>query len=193
MFRMTRRLIAILLAYLLVACASTAPTAPRIELPKLRLAPADFGATLSLAQRLTVLQLPRSAAEEAPREQTLDAQLEIEPGELRLAAFALNQRVLSLRWNGRELTQIRHPLLPRAVDAERVLRDVQLAYWPLASVRAALAEGWSVEDGEGWRELRFDGRTQARIDYAGLPRWQGRADLDNRAEGYRLAIESTVQ
>jgi len=187
-----RRLIAILLGALLTACAS-APPPPRIELPRLRLAPADFGQTLSLAQRLTVLQLPRSAAEEAPAEQSLDALLEIEPGELRLAAFALNQRVLSLRWDGRELGQNRHPLLPRAVDAERVLRDVQLAYWPLASVRAALPAAWSVEDGEGWRELRLNGQLQLRIDYAGRPRWQGRTDLDNRAEGYRLAIESSVQ
>ncbi len=187
-----RRLIAILLVAMLAACAS-APPAARVELPALRLAPADFGQTISLAQRLTVLQLPRSAAEEAPHEQSLDAQLEIEPAELRLAAFALNQRVLSLRWDGRDLTQTRHPLLPRAVDAARVLRDVQLAYWPLASLQSALPAGWTAEDGSSWRELRLNGQTQLRIDYAGQPRWKGRADLDNRAEGYRLAIESAVQ
>jgi len=187
-----RHLIVAVFTVLMAACAAPR-TVARVELPLLHLAPTDFGRTISLAQRLTVLQLPRSAAEEAPREQSLDAQLEIEPTELRLAAFALNQRVLSLRWDGRELTQTRHPLLPRGVDAERVLRDVQLTYWPLASVQAALPAGWTAEDGSAWRELRLNGQTQVRIDYAGQPRWQGRADLDNRAEGYRLAIESAQQ
>lgn len=175
---------------LLVACAQTPPPAPLPQLPSLQLSPASFGASLSLAQRLTVQQLPDAAARRPAPEHSLEAQLEIEPAELRLAAFALNQRVLTLRWDGRELQAQRHRMLPEEVDAARVLRDVQLVYWPLAAVAAALPAAWQVSDEEGRRSLRFEGRLQVQIDYAGTPRWQGVAELDNRREGYRLRIES---
>jgi len=184
-----RRLIVLLAAALLAACAQTAAP-PAAGVPSLRLSPASFGASLSLVQRLTVQQLPSAARRSAP-EQSLEAQLEIEPGELRLAAFALNQRVLMLRWDGLALQTQRHALLPAEVDAERVLRDVQLVYWPLAAVAAALPAGWTVADADSQRLLSFGDQVQVLIDYAGLPRWQGRAELDNRREGYRLTIEST--
>jgi len=188
-----RRLIVLLAAALLAACAQTAapPAAPpTASVPALRLSPASFGASLSLAQRLTVRQLPAAARRPVP-EQSLEAQLEIEAGELRLAAFALNQRVLMLRWDGLALQTQRHALLPAEVDAERVLRDVQLVYWPLAAVAAALPAGWTVADADSQRLLSFGDQVQVLIDYAGQPRWQGRAELDNRREGYRLTIEST--
>lgn len=186
-----RRLIVLLAAALLAACAQTAAPPPAASLPALRLSPASFGGSLSVVQRLTVQQLP-AAARRPPPEQSLEGQLEIEPGELRLAAFALNQRVLMLRWDGLALQTQRHALLPAEVDAERVLRDVQLVYWPLAAVAAALPPGWTVADAHSQRRLSFGDQVQVLIDYAGLPRWQGRAELDNRREGYRLTIESSL-
>ena len=177
---------------LLAACAQ-APVRPRsLQMPELGLSPASLGARLSLAQRLTVQQLPDAATEGLPPERSLEAQLEIETGELRLAAFAMSQRVLLLRWDGHNLEVKRHPLLPAAVDASRVLRDIQLVYWPLAAVQAALPEGWSVEDSGAQRRLLHAGEIEVQIGYAGEPRWQGRAELDNRLERYRLAIDSSV-
>ena len=84
-------------------------------------------------------------------------------------------------------------MLPDAVDGARVLRDVQLVYWPLAAVAAALPTGWAVVDTPAGRSLSFEGQPQVQIDYSGTPRWKGRATLDNRREGYRLTIESSVQ
>jgi Protein of unknown function (DUF3261) len=186
-----RRLTALAVITLLAACAQTPPL-PRLQLPALQLTPASFGGSLALAQRLTVRQLPDTARRQLPAEQSLEAQVEIEPAELRLAAFALNQRVLMLSWDGRELQVQRHLMLPAEVDAARVLRDLQFVYWPLAAVVAALPAGWSVADLGPRRTLSFDGQVRMQVDYAGLPRWQGRAELDNRLEGYRLAIESNA-
>lgn len=189
---MRARLSPYLSALLLAACAQ-APVAPRLHLPTLQLAPASLGASLSLAQRLTVQQLPEQALRhEAPTEQSLEAQIEIDPQALRLAAFAMNQRVLLLQWDGSALQQQRHTMLPAAVDGARVLRDVQLAYWPAAAIAAALPAGWSVADEGSRRTLAFEGQPQVLIDYSASPRWAGRAELDNRAEGYRLSIESRV-
>ena len=176
---------------MLAACAQ-APVQPRLQMPALQLSPSEFGVSVSLAQRLTVQELPDGVAQDLPQERSLEAQLEIEPTELRLAAFAMNQRVLLLRWDGHHLDVKRHPLLPAAVDAGRVLRDIQLVYWPLSAVQAALPPGWSVQDTGTERRLLHEGEIEVQISYAGEPRWQGRAELDNRLERYRLAIDSSI-
>ena len=188
-----RRLILLSCALTLAACAQAPVQPARLQMPALQLSPASLGATVSLAQRLTVQDLPDNAATEGvPQERSLEAQLEIETGELRLAAFAMSQRVLLLRWDGHNLDVKRHPLLPAAVDAGRVLRDIQLVYWPLAAVQAALPHGWTVEDSGMQRRLLHEGEIEVQIAYAGVQRWQGRAELDNRLERYRLAIDSSV-
>ena len=190
---MRRRELIVLTGLVLVGCASALPPEPRLRLPELKLAPASLGVSVSLAQRLTVKQLPREAGVRAPTaERSLEVQLEVDASELRLAAFALSQRVLMLRWDGHDLQVQRHLMLPAEVDAARVLRDIQLVYWPLEAVQAALPSGWGVSDAEQRRTLSFEGEPQVVVDYAGLPRWQGRAELDNRLEGYRLSIESNV-
>ena len=189
---MRRRELTILAALALAACAH-APEAPRLHLPALKLAPSSLGLSLSLAQRLTVRQLPAAAdSPMPPQEHSLEVQLEIDASELRLAAFAMGQRVLLLRWDGRELQSQRHPMLPGEVDEAGVLRDIELSYWPVEAIRAALPPGWLLDDAAQRRTLSFDGDPQVVIDYAGSPRWQGRAELDNRLEGYRLSIESKL-
>ena len=184
-----RELIALLPALGLAACAHPVRP-PALRLPALKLAPASLGASLSLAQRLTVRELPGGAGNTAER--SIDVQLQVDAQALRLAAFALNQRVLMIVWDGRELQVQRHPMLPAEVDAARVLRDIQLCYWPAEAVRAALPAGWTLQDERSRRVLSNEQDPQVVIDYSAEPRWQGRAELDNRAERYRLSIESTT-
>ncbi|MFO1252517.1 MAG: DUF3261 domain-containing protein [Inhella sp.] len=179
-----RRLILSLLVGLLAACAST-PPAPPPRLPAFRVAPADFGAPLQLVQRLQVLQLRDD--QRAPKERQLDTLLQLDGEALRLAALALNQRVLTLVWDGRELQVQRHPLLPAEVDPERVLRDIALVFAPLSALRQGLGPEWALSDSEGRRELRLNGQLLLVVHYL-----QGReqVEIDNRAERYRLRIES---
>jgi hypothetical protein len=155
----------------------------------LALPPAQFGASVSLAQRLTITRLD---AGNAPAH-TLDALLEIDAHSMRLAGFALNQRVLTLEWDGQNLHQSASPLLPAVVDARHVLRDIQLVYWPADAVRAALPSGWSLIEQGSTRQLLQNGLPAVLIHYAGAPRWSGTTQLDNRLEGYRLVIESQAQ
>ncbi len=70
--------------------------------------------------------------------------------------------------------------------AERVLDDLQLALWPTAAIAAALPAGWEVIDDGHQRSLSRDGTVWLllqRLD-------DGSMQLDNRAEGYALRIES---
>ncbi|MGX5731628.1 DUF3261 domain-containing protein [Pseudoxanthomonas beigongshangi] len=173
-----RRLIALLgMLCLLAACAHRAP-APAVVLPSLRLAPAALGASLAVQQRLHF--------EFGAQRRDLDALLEVDAQEVRLAVQALGQSGVRLQWDGRDLQQQRAPWLPAAVRGERVLDDLQFALWPLDAVRDALPADWRVED---------DGR-ERRLSRAGTP-WlvltreaPDRLRLRNLAEGYALEIQT---
>jgi len=173
-----RRLIALWgILCLLAACAHRVP-APAVELPALRLAPAALGAPLAVQQRLHF--------EFGKQQRDLDALLEVDAQEVRLAVQALGQSGVRLQWDGRELRQQRAPWLPAAVRGERVLDDLQFALWPVDAVRDALPADWRVED---------DGH-ERRLSQAGTP-WlvltresPGRLRLRNLAEGYALEIQT---
>ncbi|GAA0760439.1 DUF3261 domain-containing protein [Ideonella azotifigens] len=172
----------------LCACAA-APVAERHELPMLRLSPALLTESASLQQRLRVTRLDdgRVAA------QSIDVQLQLEPGGLLLAAFALGQRVLLLQWDGQDLQEQRHAMLPASVDAAHLLRDMSLVYWPAASVQQALPQGWSFIETEAGRELRHDGQLAVSIRIDGPLLGRSQVQLRNLQEHYALQIESAPQ
>ncbi len=177
--------VAAALAVLLAACAH-APRRPVTPLPALALAPAAFGGTIGLAQQLRFARLDGAAMGAKP----LDAALEIDAEHVRLAALALNRRVLTLSWDGRALEVERDPQLPPQVDPARVLRDVQLVLWPAAAIAAALPPGWTLHESGLRRELRHGETVAVAIAYAATPAWAGTIVLENRHEGYRLTIDS---
>ena len=138
------------------------------------------------------LQLSRLDGRDSPA-QPLDALLEIDPQGLHLAGFALQQRILTLHWDGQKLESWRHPLLPDSVDAGKILRDIELVYWPVAAIQASLPAGWQLEEADGERHLSLGGEIQLLIRYHVDAAGQGQIELENRREGYRLQIESSPQ
>ena len=66
--------------------------------------------------------------------------------------------------------------------------DLQLALWPADAIRAVLPPEWTLRETATTRELVRDGRAWLSVD-GGI---DGRMRLDNRAEGYRLEIESVA-
>lgn len=175
-----KRLVGIAALAGLAACSTTPPAQPgRLEL---RLAPASLGASISVQQHLKV--------EREGRTDDLDAALEIDADHVELVGLALGQRVLTLNYNGKELTSWRHALLPSQVRAEDVLEDLQLTLWPADAIRAALPAGWRIEE-DGLHRTLFQGEELvASIDCSGLPRWNGKTVLDNRRYHYRLTVVS---
>jgi len=173
------RAIPLICALLLAACATTPPAAARLGL---RLAPAALGETISVQQHLTV--------ERAGKTNDLDAALEVDATRINLVGLALGIRVLSLDYDGREISEWRHPMLPNEVRAGDVLEDLQLTLWPVEAIAAALPAGWQIEEQGLRRTLRREGEVVATIDYSGTPRWQGKAVLDNLRYKYRLTVVS---
>ena len=181
-----RSLIVLVATLVLGACA--VPVVPqRVQLPQPRLAPEAMDAVVSLEQRLTIERAP---AGRPVTTHSLDTLLEIDAQSLRMAAFALGQRVLTLNWDGTHLVSERHPLLPAEVDAAYVLRDVQWMYAPLQALRTVLPPGWLLEEVGGERILSHDAVPVLLIRYDSASRWSGRNKLENRLEGYTLTIES---
>lgn len=174
-------------ALLLAACAATPPaTAPTAAPTRLhlQLAPATLGVSLSLQQHLTV--------ERAGRTDEIDTVLEIEPDHLNLVGLAFGQRVMTLAYDGKELKTWRHFMLPKEVQGEDVLQDVQLTLWPAAAIRTALPEGWTLEENDMRRTLLQDHEVVTQIDYPDRKAWGGKVVLSNLRYHYKLTIQSVL-
>lgn len=172
------RVLALCGLLLMAGCASMRAPRPAIELPVLHLAPAALGRSLALQQRLVFSH--------GEHRSTLDALLETDEHEVRLAVQALGQTGVTLRWDGRVLEQHRAPWLPPQVRAERVLDDLQFALWPVAAVRAVLPAGWQVVEQGSERRLEHAGRAWLVLVQGD----DGHQRLRNLAEGYALDIQS---
>jgi len=165
---------------LMTGCST--PPRPEPGRLTLQLAPAALGASIALQQHLKV--------ERNARIDELDTALESDADHVQLVGLALGQRVLSLNYNGKELTSWRHVMLPSQVRAEDVLGDLQLVLWPVEAIRQALPEGWRIEE-QGLHRTLFQGDDiVSSIAYSGQPRWSGTVLLENQRFHYRLTIQS---
>ncbi len=167
---------------LMTGCAT--PPSPEPGRLTLQLAPAALGASIALQQHLKV--------ERNARIDELDTALEIDADHVQLVGLALGQRVLSLNYNGKELTSWRHVMLPSQVRAEDVLGDLQLVLWPVDAIRRALPAGWRIEEQGLHRTLSQGDDIVSTIEYSGQPRWSGIVVLENRRFHYRLTIQSAA-
>jgi len=159
-------------------CATAPATKARLGL---KLAPAALGESISVQQHLKV--------ERDGRTDEMDVALQVEPDAVDVVGLAFGQRVLSLRYDGKQLTEWRHVMLPSQVRADDVLEDLQLTLWPLAAVAQALPAGWRVGEHGLRRTVYLDDEPIMLIDYSGLPRWSGTVVLENLRYKYRLTIE----
>lgn len=175
---MHRLIASLLLCLLLASCASTRMPVPLVQLPTLQLAPSALPQPLQLQQRLQFRF--------GTHERELDALLEADGSQVRLAVQAMGQTGVRMVWDGTTLEQTRAPWLPPQVRGERVLDDLQFALWPAAAIRAALPAGWTLVDSGGERRLEQGGKAWLLLE----PLPDGRVRLRNLAEGYELVIES---
>lgn len=175
------RLIATLVAaVLLCACAGqgarrATDASANVEL---RLPPASLGRELALQQQLSF--------EFGKETRTLDALLEADSSEVRLAVQAMSQSALRLRWDGQTLDQQRAEWLPPTLRGERVLSDLQLAYWPVEAIRAALPAGWRLDLEGSDRQLREGDQDVTTVHYPS----PDRIEIVQHRENFRLVIVS---
>jgi hypothetical protein len=176
----TATLIALLTG--LVGCTQLSAHRDYQSLPLL--SPATFGVEASALQRLSVTNETDGAM------LVLDAAVEVDSQQLRVAGFLLGQRILLLSWDGDVLQEMRDPVVPKSLNGRAILRDLQLVYWPVAAVRAALRPGWRLEEQASERRLYYGAGLileSKRHDTVPL----GDAQLWNHLEHYRIDIKAS--
>lgn len=173
-----------LAAALLSACAAVppAPEAGRSYLPILP--PSSLNAARSAEQVLH--------AAYGEREATLYCILDVSAERLRVIGLtALGQRVFTLEQDALGVRVERSPFAPGELQPQDILADIQLAYWPLATLQAVLPpETRLTEPRVGLRRLFRGKRLVAEVHYAADDPWNGRLWLVNLERGYSLDITS---
>lgn len=176
--RQGRHLAVLAIFALMAGCATAPPPQARLGL---KLPPAALGTSISVQQHLKV--------ERAGRTDDLDVALQVEPDAIDVVGLAFGQRVLTMRYDGKELTSWRHMMLPSQVRPEDVLEDMQLTLWPAESIATALPAGWRIAEQGLTRTLYLENEPIMRIVYSGTPRWSGTVVLENLRYRYKLTIE----
>jgi hypothetical protein len=178
-----RRSLASLLLLALVACASTAPRPVPVARPLV--APASLG-----TDRL-VSQIVRGAF--GARELTLHCVVTVKDGAMTLVGLnSLGVRLFTIRYDGAAVQTETLPAMSGPLMPERLLADLQLVYWPLASLSTPMAAaGWQLtEPAAGVRRLRRGEQLVAEAHYSSGDPWSGRSWLVNFEFGYSLQIDS---
>jgi hypothetical protein len=165
-------------------CAATGARRDFEQMPLLP--PAAFGMEAQGQQRLTLSREAGGAT------LTLDAAVEVDAGELRVAGVLLGQRILLLVWDGARLRETREPVVPEALRGRAILRDLQLVYWPAEAIRAALPRGWRLQEEAARRQL-YRGATVVFESRRGDAVPLGSASLWNHLGQYRIDIESSYE
>jgi len=172
----------ILMLLLLSGCATSGVRREFEALPLLT--PAALGMSTASQQRLTLSRDTGAAM------LTIDAAIEVDAEELRVAGLLLGQRVLLLTWNGKDLRESREPVVPASLEGRAILRDLQLTYWPAEAIRAALPHGWRLKE-DGMRRQLYHGMTLVLESERGDAIPLGEAALWNHVGHYRIDIEAS--
>jgi hypothetical protein len=182
---------AIALCVLLAAC-TTPPQAPDDDTQR---APDDWPLSppSALGRSVQVKQILHAAF----GDETVDLQcvLTVAPDRLTVVGVTpLGVRAFSIAYDGNRVDAQRASQAPSFIGGARLLDDIQLVFWPLPALQAALTpSGWTVvEPFVGTRRLLRDRTLIAEVHYAGTDPWSGRAWLVNFRDRYTLSIDTAA-
>jgi hypothetical protein len=166
------------------ACAS----APRTNSPA---TPRPLVAPAALGSDRVVSQVVRAAY--GARELTFNCVVTVKDGAMTLVGLnSLGIRLFTIRYDGTRVDAETAPGMQDPLMPERLLADLQLVFWPLASLEKPMRDsGWQLsEPSPGTRRLRRSERLIAEAHYGGSDAWIGRSWLVNFEHGYSLQIDS---
>ena len=124
---------------------------------------------------------------------TFQAVVRVTPAQVSvIGLLPMGPRAFTLDWDGAALKY--DALTEAAPRPERMLADLELAFWPLAALQeAGAATGWVIrEPAAGVRRVFHDGALYAEVRSGAAERWNGHVSLVNLALGYTLEIDSSA-
>jgi hypothetical protein len=187
-----------LLVMLLAGCAHSPPpeqpssgmpppARPSLSSPPTAFAPPEAVSPRSASQVIHAAYGKRVA--------TLRTAVQLDAAGLKVVGVtATGMRLFSASFDGKQVSAERSPFVPKEISPERVLADMQLALWPLASLQSAYADsGQDISEPiRGVRRLVRGDRLIAEVHYASEDPWAGRLWFVNFEFGYSLTIDTTA-
>jgi hypothetical protein len=173
---------AVLGSSLLLGACVTAPAPKAVALRPLA-SPASLGSDR------VVNQVVRAVF--GSREATFNCVVTVKDGAMTVVGLsAVGMRLFTIRYDGDAVQSETSPGIPEHFEPERLLADLQLAFWPLAKLQKAY-QGWQLsEPAPGTRRLRRGEKLIAEVHYGNEDAWSGRSWLVNFEYGYSLQIDS---
>lgn len=119
----------------------------------------------------------------------LQVVLQLAPSQLLLIGLSpLGQRLFTLTSTGNRINlEASVPALSR-LDPERIVSDLELAYWPLPKLKKALPAAYRIEKTANTRLVWHAGHLLWLGIRAGNDRWQDPVTIYNLRAGYRLRV-----
>ena len=144
----------------------------------------SFGKTLVISHKVDV--------NFSSKQFSLIQQTEIDVNEIRLVGLThFGAPFFTIIYSGLGLNVTKMEVLPEAFRPEMVLRDFQIAFWPIVALQSVYAvDGFSIEDAGLSRRLKKDGEEFMTVVYQDKDRLKGKVQLLHHKLGYRIEFET---
>ena len=168
----------------LSGCASLEPLKDVSRRPELMPIAQPLGPARRIVQQINAVW--------ADREESLLAVLELDARHIAMAGLSNDGLSLfNLTYDGNTVTADKTPLLPESVNPEFIITDLQLVYWPLATLKKKLPAEWRLEEADKKRILTIRNKKQVEVTYLSPdPVWPKAVELVNFQYHYRLYIKT---
>ncbi|MBK8817410.1 MAG: DUF3261 domain-containing protein [Methylococcaceae bacterium] len=125
-------------------------------------------------------------------EEVLMCVLELDNRHIAMAGLSTDGvGLFNLYYDGKTVKLDKSPLLPESVSPELVIKDLQLAYWPLADLQKILPKQWRLVEAGNHRQLYFDNELTVDVAYLQPDAlWAKTISLTNHRFHYQLHIKT---
>lgn len=126
------------------------------------------------------------------QQETLLCVLELDQQHIAIAGLSNDGLSLfDLNYDGKTLSLEKSPLLPDSFAPERIIKDLQLVYWPQAELQKILPQQWRLEADKHHRRLYYNNERRVDVDYLQADAvWAKSVTLTNHHFHYQLHIKT---
>lgn len=166
---------------------------PTAQMPTVLPVLQDYPGTFNVYQRIRV-ETDRQFTGAQPTE--FEAMITANRKNMKIALMAMGMKVWSIDYDGMVITEERGEQVPETLQAQYLMRDIALVYWPASSLKGQLKDWKLVENASGRQIFAPDSITPAvTITYQNSEKEQGSEGnviLENHLHHYRLMIQSSA-
>ena len=193
--RLVKGLCCVALAFSLSACSLWQPNTSTVE--EAIIIPTVLPTCSNLTQSFNAYQHIHVEADRYNAESKtndFEAMITADKKGMKIAVMAMGMKVWNIDFDGMVITEERSEHLPEALEAQYMVRDIALAYWPSRDLKAQLKD-WILIENEQTRLIYAPGEENPiiSIEYrkgtAPLSA-DGEVIFENHLHHYRLTIQS---